>query len=644
MYINKITMKNFRQYKNTIIDFSIGDDRNIFPIIGANGYGKTTFVNAIAWCLYGKESNRSRNKGLMLLNNIANIDNENEIEVSLFITDRQNNKFQITRTLNTDNNKPQLNILYKSADSNEFSPVSDTGIFIEKHFPESIIHYFLFDGEMLEEYFQNDNEKIKKEVYNLSNIELLDKINTHTKTVLTEIREKVKYKKIVDINSIDTEIKKIEQNIDEQTKLLKKNESDLNVAEHNREELTKKLQGIPDISYKEKLLESFENTSQTLKRNRDDSEIELYSTLIKEAPYILTITETNKITAELSTKITKGEIPPMYKKDFLKNILDENICICGRELDLNSKDLLNRLYNNTKEETNISDDLSVLYHTLKDFDDSHINKFIDTMKTLHTKEDNEMKEYNKILKNIEDIKLEIAGYDSERIKSWQQELDKYQDEIAICNRTTGTINNKLASLHKEFATKWKEYDAAVKNNDITKGYQNEMEFTKNVIEEVKILKDNITNGMKQKIEEKTKDIFLKIIEKEQTFKEVSISDDYSFSVKDINDEECLGTMSAGERESLALSFIAALNDITGIDVPIIIDTLLGRLDPNVKENIAKMFHNIFTDTQVVLLVTESEFTEEFKDKIMDKCSDIFKLNFHEYSNGAYTEVNRIECR
>jgi DNA sulfur modification protein DndD len=641
MYINKIIIKNFRLYKNVNIDFNSANNKNIAIIIGDNGKGKTTFLNAIAWCLYGKESNTSKNIGLSLINNIAKNDKENEIRVSIIMTDKQKNKFEIVRTLNDTSNRSQFYILYKAEDSKEYEPILDTENFIEKHFPESIMHYFLFDGEMLEEYFQNDNEKIKKEVYNLSNIELLDRINKHINSVLTDIKYRVRNKNIIGTNKIDAEIEQINQSIDEQNKLLEKQKGALKIAKDNRDDLRKKLQGIPSISDKEELIEAYENELKNIKRDREGIELELYSTLIKEAPYIITMKESKEITADLSNKIDKGEIPPMYKKDFLINILDKNVCICGRDLDVDSRNLLTQLYKNTNEETNNSDSLSVLYHTLNDFD-SHINSFRDTMQNLHDKDTKLESKFTTTSRNMEKIQKEIDGYDNEQIKTWQRELKGYDMEIENGNMKMGEIQNTINQFNKQLESKQKEYTEALKSNKETEGYRNEISFINKITDAVKLSKDSITNNMKKQIEKTTNDIFLEIIEKQQTFKEVNISDNYSFSVKDINNEECLGTLSAGERESLALSFIAALNDITEIDVPIIADTLLGRLDPDVKENIANVFHSIFTGTQLILLVTESEFSEKFKDKIKDKCSGIFKLIYNEFINGAYTEVISVE--
>jgi len=49
MIVQKLTLKNFRQYKNTTIDFKEG----LIGIIGKNGSGKSTIFNAIVCALYG---------------------------------------------------------------------------------------------------------------------------------------------------------------------------------------------------------------------------------------------------------------------------------------------------------------------------------------------------------------------------------------------------------------------------------------------------------------------------------------------------------------------------------------------------------------------------------------------------------------
>ena len=53
MLIKSISLKNFRQFVNETIDFSTDPEQNVTLVMGDNGSGKTTFLQAFFWCLYG---------------------------------------------------------------------------------------------------------------------------------------------------------------------------------------------------------------------------------------------------------------------------------------------------------------------------------------------------------------------------------------------------------------------------------------------------------------------------------------------------------------------------------------------------------------------------------------------------------------
>src|ERR687897_1783590 len=54
MRLNNVRLTNFRLHADTRIDF----DNGITGIIGPNGSGKTTILEAIAWALYGNPAAR----------------------------------------------------------------------------------------------------------------------------------------------------------------------------------------------------------------------------------------------------------------------------------------------------------------------------------------------------------------------------------------------------------------------------------------------------------------------------------------------------------------------------------------------------------------------------------------------------------
>jgi exonuclease SbcC len=57
MRLNSLSMKNFKKYRGAVkVEFQDG----LTGILGGNGSGKSTIVEAIAWALYGSRAWRVR--------------------------------------------------------------------------------------------------------------------------------------------------------------------------------------------------------------------------------------------------------------------------------------------------------------------------------------------------------------------------------------------------------------------------------------------------------------------------------------------------------------------------------------------------------------------------------------------------------
>src|SRR5258708_2777107 len=63
MRLNSLRLTNFRQHVDTFIEFDVG----LTGIIGANGSGKTTILEAIAWALYGQDAARGKKDSIRSL-------------------------------------------------------------------------------------------------------------------------------------------------------------------------------------------------------------------------------------------------------------------------------------------------------------------------------------------------------------------------------------------------------------------------------------------------------------------------------------------------------------------------------------------------------------------------------------------------
>ncbi|NJM62613.1 MAG: AAA family ATPase [Oscillatoriales cyanobacterium RU_3_3] len=57
--LKSIRLKNWKCYQNEEIEFNLDTQQHIWIVFGQNGFGKTSILEAIQWCLYGGDELKS---------------------------------------------------------------------------------------------------------------------------------------------------------------------------------------------------------------------------------------------------------------------------------------------------------------------------------------------------------------------------------------------------------------------------------------------------------------------------------------------------------------------------------------------------------------------------------------------------------
>ena len=202
-----LEMENFRQYySKQKIDFSIKPKKNFTIISGANGCGKTNLLGAINWCFYNDEGVENgkykETKKLEVLNEKVlddmKIGEKKNVSIKIFLGEGQTTDFVIERKKTfkkTDTGRlalvdEDIKILKKT--SGGFEEEDNKQILIKQILPKEIRSFFFFDGEKLDSFFKiGSGTNIKKAIFDVSQIELINNTISHTQRVSREIEKGV---------------------------------------------------------------------------------------------------------------------------------------------------------------------------------------------------------------------------------------------------------------------------------------------------------------------------------------------------------------------------------------------------------------------------------------------------------------------
>lgn len=643
MILKSLYLKNYRTYRGPeSINFANGE-KNVTIVQGNNEVGKTTIMNAIAWCLYGVEYYKDDgNEPIWSKSTSYDLSNGEKdiVEVKLTMIDSKKKEVKFIRTLEFYKNdlgdckkgSSEFDILI----GDDFVTRKET--FIAKHLPKNFREYFLFDGERLEQYFTKDTSKnIKTSVYKLSHLNLLTRIKNHLKNREKDFIDDLKdlnpslAKYLNDERDLLDELENKQKKLDDVVNNLKKWKEDKKVKENTIKKFGEDAEAL--IDEKHRLEKEIEELDQLI----DDSKVDyiLYltnnSTKIFSINYLLDVKEICKDLEE------KGYIPAKYKKEFIKYLLDTHECICGADLDEGSESYnkMQELYEKTSETTDIADEVNVLLGSVNSIINNFPSDFKRSLKSkcsIIEKYESRRKEASLDLTNIGNL---FSEDDEKEIKDLQETISTLEHLIELNSTNKGKLEQKIENLEEELEEVRKNIKEEESKSDEKTDLESSRDFCKLVYGKVDKIYKELEDEIHSELQELTSEEFGKMHWKE-FYRGVSIDKNYNVTIHKENSDVVPNDLSKGGQLVLALSFMTALNSLSGFELPIIIDTPLGRLDEPIKRKIAENLPIYTRNKQVTLLVTSSEYSEGFKDGIKEYVGKEYTLNYIQEKDGITT--------
>lgn len=577
MYIKEIELNNFRIYKGkNVISLLPSDDKNVIVISGKNGFGKTTFLMSLVWCLYGKQMEKVddlyekeiRDKGNYTkyisesLNRKAREEGDKEFSVSVTfcdvkIPDITCSEITIKRTYNVITSaSDKVEVLidgYQNELIDDLSKNNQQGeeIFIRDFIlPIEIAKFFFFDAEKI--------------------VSLAEVNSTQQRQQLSKA-----YSEVLGIQKVQVRLSQ---------EIIIKQDS---------------LKELFDIIPFALAGETMANVLEQLNNEKILSEQKYKQEDVSE--------KINRIQADLENAKSKSDLcfdPNTVK---IKNFYEEQIKVLIKKY----------FYSDIVE-------LPKSFSVLHDFSGNQANEFSQLVNTIkHSFKDKFAQlntEYLYIKNQLDSINRKLRDAENnaedEYISSLREKKDniinniiRYDNEIEALNRKIGEQSNELKAYRQR-------QEILRRKIDESSVYSQKERKTKQLIMRLQNFIVQFKDEKKKSLEAKMLQSLSILMHKKNFIQRVDVDinatgDDidivlYSKSDKIIDKS----SLSMGERQMYASALLSSLVDESEIEFPVFIDSPMQKFDEQHAENIIRYFYPNVSKQVVIFPLINKELTEK----------------------------------
>ena len=651
MRLESLILNNYRQYQDAVFDFSkVSNIHDIHVVLGNNGTGKTNMLNAITWCLYGKETHLSdKNTALPMINSqyVADLrsrgENIGNLKVEILISSQEDTiqKLRVSKTakfrINSDNValiKEDLDVMYLSRDGEWKGVESEDEMtnYIHRYVPEEINEYIFFDGEQLEKYFQEQQrENIMSGIKELTQSTVLEKTaDAFDRYVTSELNPRLR-------NCGDDEVQRCQKIVDDVKTVynthddaVKEIEKQIIKFNQKIQELDTRIKGHENIKEKRDHYYALEEQADNLQKKKREKMAELMKFARDYYQYFAIYPAIKSLYNYIKLQEEEGKLPPKIDKALLEKIIQGKKClICENDLDDKHLHVVEELQKVLELSSDTSSELNKAM--------TAITAFFDIIRNYPEKKNEYIKSYNEIQRDIERNQDEYKKLDSylksvpnnEALAKDITLRDEYKTELKKTTEKLGAEKASRENAYNKLQSAEKDLQSALEQNKKLSDIKAKIEFCNKCKVLLHQIHDEILNECRTEMQKATFDIFSQLLWKKDSFAGVEIDDDYTFRLLDIFGEQTLGSCSAAERALLALSFTLALQEISKHDSLLYIDTPIGRVDPENRENFMKVLLDISSKKQVILTFTPAEYDYNVQQLLNNQSSSFCMLKMTE---------------
>lgn len=683
MYIKEIELNNFRIYKGkNKIDLSPESEKNIALVSGKNGFGKTTFLMSLVWCLYGKQMQNVDELYLKeisdkggygkyignSLNRLAKVEGENKFSVSVTFNDVKIQEIpckeiKITRSFDTiTSTSDKVEVLVDGFENELILDLTTDGqqgeeIFIRDYIlPIEIAKFFFFDAEKivaLAEINSPEQRRLLSKAYTeVLGIKKYEDLKEQLENIQDDYRKKsAKPQEKTELNQIITDI----QNADIEIESIEKEVEQLD------EEKIEKANASNDIQRK-LITEGNKMTLEQLNKLKDE-ENELNQTMsslqdeLKELFDLIPFGLAGETLMEVSTQLANEK--DFRDSKFIQEDVDEKTKLILDDLEEKKKSFPTVIPTDIRHfyEKQISSlvkkhffsdtpELPNSFKTLHDFSDTETNEFNSLINNLKHSFKNSFTslndEYLRTKNSIDSIRRKIRDAEKdaedEHIAILRAEKEKLDSRILTIELEIRDLKEKIGTFKNDKKTLKQRQEELRKKIDNSRKYSEKDAKAQDIINKLKIFIKSFKEEKKKSLEQNILNELNILLHKKDFIKNVTVDinqagDDVDISLYNNRKEKIdKGSLSMGERQMYASALLKALVDESDIEFPVFIDSPMQKFDADHAQNVIKEFYPNVSRQVVLFPLLHKELTVSEFNLLKPKISKVYLI--HNFSTDA----------
>lgn len=639
--------KDYRQYRGQFeLDLKVTDERHINVIEGQNGSGKSNLLNAITLCFYDDETHIDDSN--LEADPLVNLQRLNELEpgetasgyVKVKFGDEKpdyifERKFTTAKQPDGSYSGSTGELELKQRIGEDMHKMPNANAQLNQILPTGVHEYFLFDGEQLDEFFEDGYaERVKEGILDVSHIELLNESHSHLETVQSRLEKQsaefegnvseaeAEYRAEKDVlQDLQSERETAQEELEEARK--RRDELDTDLRQSSQEDVREKQ------LERERLRERLNETQEDLREAKQDTG----NALTTAGATVYNVDALRFSLNRLEELEQQGELPPKIQEWFIDRLLERGTCICGEGLDNESRK--QNLQHLQKEVADIEDGNIEGKIRIPDLL-NEVNSDVDELLNERGRVEELREKRDEIQEKIDDISAFLQQkdtIDAEDAAALEQQREEVNGRIEELSHRTGKLEGEIEDQQEIVDEKKAEWEAEMEKEDQHQTLLRRVQFVEEAREEVEQIRTNILNQVRNETEARLEEYFNELIWKDEPYK-IHLTEDYEVNVQGPTAQKKLASLSAGERQVLALAFMSALSRISGFSAPIVIDTPLGRISSKPRKRIAAQLPGYLEGRQVTLMMTDEEYTDDVAALLNSHIANEYELQY----NDETTEV------